>query len=196
MSASSRIPEEAALAVLHGARDSRDIVVTTMSTARDWMKLPQSPLDLVFVPSAMSHATSVGLGLAIAQPHRRVVVANGDGSMLMNLGSLVSIASSGARNIVVVLFDNGVYEVTGSQPTPGAHAVDFAAIAKGAGFASVFECDSLDAWKTQVQAILGAPGPTFAWLRVEAAANLPGPKSPGPARDRARRFIDALMSFP
>jgi len=187
-----RMPEQDALAVLHAARDPRDIVVTTMSTARDWMTLPQSPLDLVFVPSAMSHATSVGLGLALAQSQRRVIVANGDGSMLMNLGSLVSIASSGARNIVVVLFDNGVYEVTGAQPTPGSRAVDFAAIAKGSGFASVFTCNSLDAWKSGVQEILAAPGPAFAWLRVEAATNLAGPKSPGPARDRARRFIEAL----
>ena len=53
------------------------------------------PLDVVFVPSAMGHATSLGLGLALAQPNRRVIVCNGDGSMLMNLGSLVSI--SGAR---------------------------------------------------------------------------------------------------
>lgn len=192
MTGASRIPEQAALAVLHGARDSRDVVVTTMSTARDWMKLPQSPLDLVFVPSAMSHATSVGLGLALAQSQRRVIVANGDGSMLMNLGSLVSIASSGARNVVIVLFDNGVYEVTGAQPTPGAQAVDFAAIARGSGFTSVFTVDELDVWQMDVKHILAAAGPTFVWLRVEPATDLPGPKSPGPARERARRFIEAL----
>ena len=90
-----------------------------MSPARDWMTLPQQPLDVVFVPSAMGHATSIGLGLALAQPDRRVIVCNGDGSMLMNLGSLVSIAGAGATNLVVLVFDNGVYEVTGSQPTPG-----------------------------------------------------------------------------
>ena len=93
-------------------------MITTMSPARDWMTLPQQPLDVVFVPSAMGHATSVGLGLALAQPDRRVIVCNGDGSMLMNLGSLVSIAGAGATNLVVLVFDNGVYEVTGSQPTP------------------------------------------------------------------------------
>ena len=186
--------ERDALAVLHAARGERDIVVTTMSTARDWMALPPSPLDLVFVPSAMSHATSVGLGLAIAQPGRRVIVANGDGSMLMNLGSLVSIASSGATNIVVILFDNGVYEVTGAQPTPGSHRVDFAAIARGAGFASVVEVDTLERWRSDVQKLLMAPGPVFIWLRVSPELTLPGPKSPGPARDRARRLIEALES--
>ena len=65
------------------------------------MTMPQGPLDVVFVPSAMGHATSLGLGLALAKPDRRVIVCNGDGSMLMNLGSLVSIAGSGATNLTV-----------------------------------------------------------------------------------------------
>jgi thiamine pyrophosphate-dependent acetolactate synthase large subunit-like protein len=186
------MPEQDALALLHAARGERDVVVTTMSTARDWMKLPQSPLDLVFVPSAMSHATSVGLGLALAQPNRRVIVANGDGSMLMNLGSLVSIAAAGAPNIVVVLFDNGVYEVTGAQATAGSRTVDFAAIAKGAGFSSVFQFETLESWRDNIEKTLNAAGPSFVWLTVEPASDMSGPKSPGPARDRAKRFIDAL----
>src|SRR4051812_38947761 len=156
-----------AITVLHAARKARDVVVTTMTPARDWMTLPQQPLDLVFVPSAMGHATSIGLGLALAQPDRRVIVANGDGSMLMNLGSLVTIAASGARNLAIVLFDNGVYEVTGSQPTPGAGAVDFPAIARGAGFPSVFDIDKIEDWRFACERILTAPGPVFAGLRVD-----------------------------
>jgi thiamine pyrophosphate-dependent acetolactate synthase large subunit-like protein len=96
-----------ALAVVHGARGERDIVITTMMPARDWMTMPQCPLDMVLVPSAMSHATSMGLGLALAQPDRNVIVCNGDGSMLMNLGSLVSIAGAGVGNIMVIVFANG-----------------------------------------------------------------------------------------
>ncbi len=187
-----RMPEQDALGLLHAARGERDVVVTTMSTARDWMTLPQSPLDLVFVPSAMSHATSVGLGLALAQPNRRVIVANGDGSMLMNLGSLVSIAAAGAPNMVVVLFDNGVYEVTGAQLTAGSRRVDFGAIAKGAGFPSVFQFETLDAWRDDIQRTLNAAGPVFVWLSVEPVSGIPGPRSPGPARDRATRLRDAL----
>ncbi|MEO6877885.1 MAG: thiamine pyrophosphate-dependent enzyme [Gemmatimonadaceae bacterium] len=189
---SHRMPEQDALALLHAARGERDVVVTTMSTARDWMTLPQSPLDLVFVPSAMSHATSVGLGLALAQPNRRVIVANGDGSMLMNLGSLVSIAAAGAPNMVVVLFDNGVYEVTGAQLTAGSRGVDFGAIAKGAGFTSVFQFDTLSAWRRDIHKTLNAAGPGFVWLSVEPVSGIPGPRSPGPARDRAKRLKDAL----
>src|SRR5215470_14482240 len=160
----ARMNAKDALAVVHAARDARDVVVTTMTPARDWMTMPQTPLDLVLVPSAMSHATSMGLGIALAQPDRRVIVCNGDGSMLMNLGSLLSIAEARATNLVVVVFDNGVYEVTGAQPVPAANAVDFAAIARGAGFPSVHEFTELEAWRGRVERILKDAGPTFVWL--------------------------------
>src|SRR4051812_44719417 len=98
----------AALETLRRECRPSDVVVTTMATALDWMILGTGPLDLVFVPSAMGHATSIGLGLALAQPRRRVFVCNGDGSMLMNLGSLVTIAAAAPPNLTVLLFDNGV----------------------------------------------------------------------------------------
>lgn len=181
-----------ALAVVHGARRARDIVITTMMPARDWMTMPQSPLDLVLVPSAMSHATSMGLGLALAQPDRTVIVCNGDGSMLMNLGSFVSIASSGVTNMVVIVFDNGSYEVTGSQPVPGSGRVDYAAIAKASGFADCAGFTELDAWRDAAAALIERPGPSLVVLRVEPVVGLPGPKSPGPAGERAKRFMQAI----
>jgi thiamine pyrophosphate-dependent acetolactate synthase large subunit-like protein len=183
-----------ALAAVHGARAAGDVVVTTMTPARDWMTMPQHPLDLVLVPSAMGHATSIGLGLALAQPERRVIVCNGDGSMLMNLGSLVSITAARATNMVVLVFDNGVYEVTGAQPIPSPGVIDFVSIARGSGFASVFEHSNLDAWRAEVEQILNAPGPTLALLHVDAVIGIPGPRSPGPAADRARRFSEALAN--
>jgi phosphonopyruvate decarboxylase len=187
------MPPKEALAAVHACRAESDVVITTMATARDWMTMPQRALDIVFVPSAMSHSTSLGLGIALAQPERRVIVCNGDGSMLMNLGSLVSIAGSGATNVVVLLFDNGVYEVTGAQPTPASNGVDFAAIARGAGFTSVFEFDALHEWQRHIASVLAAPGPVFVWLRVEATLGIPGPRSPGPAGERARRLMNALI---
>jgi len=181
-----------ALAVVHRARTSRDIVITTMTPARDWMQLGMCDLDMVLVPSAMGHATSMGLGLALAQPDRRVIVCNGDGSMLMNLGSLVSIVNAGPSNLVVLVFDNGTYEVTGSQPVPGAGTVDYAAVARGCGFRSVFEFSNDDEWRNDAARIIAAEGPTFAWLKIEAVYGVPGPKSPGPASARARRFMAAI----
>jgi len=189
----TRFVAKDALIALHSARDERDVVITTMSPARDWLTLtPQSPLDVVFVPSAMGHATSLGLGLALAQPDRRVIVCNGDGSMLMNLGSLVTIVGAGATNVIVLVFQNRVYEVTGAQPMPA--NPDFAAIARGSGFESVFEFSDSDEWASMINDVLDAPGPVFAVLNVAPDVGIPGPKSPGPAGERARRLLDALRS--
>lgn len=181
-----------AIAAVHAARGPRDVVITTMTPARDWMLLPHHPLDMVLVPSAMGSAPSMGLGLALAQPDRRVIVCNGDGSMLMNLGSLVSIVSAGVTNLVLVVFVNGTYEVTGAQPVPGAGVVDYAAVARAAGFQSVRAYASIETWKVDVRRVIEAPGPTFISLAVEPVHGQPGPKSPGPARERAKRFMEAV----
>ncbi len=204
MSGSSRrMPAAEALRVLHALRRPDDVVLTTMGTARDWMALGAGPLDLVFVPSAMGHGTSFGLGLALARPDRRVVVCNGDGSMLMNLGSLVSISAAAPPNLHLVVFDNGVYEVTGAQPTPGAGAgradrtsVDFAAMARACGFTAVRHFDDLAAWRDQAGGILDSTGPGFITLDVAPVPGIPGPRSPGPAPERVRRFMESLGPRP
>jgi len=190
----TRMSAKDALAAVHATRGPREIVITTMTPARDWMLLPQHPLDLVLVPSAMGSAPSMGLGLALAQPNRRVIVCNGDGSMLMNLGSLVSIVNARATNFAVIVFVNGTYEVTGSQPVPGAGVVDYAALARAAGLESVHAYASIDDWRSDVRKVLETTGPTFVALAVEPVHGQPGPKSPGPARERARRFMQALRA--
>ena len=195
----SSMPLRGAIAALHAARRSDDVVVTTMGAAREWMALGTQPLDVVFVPSSMGQATSLGLGLALARPDRRVVVANGDGSMLMNLGSLVTIAAAAPSNLVVILLANGVYEVTGAQPIPGAATarstgtnVDFVAMARASGFHAVFRFTELAEWIAELPAVLAAPGPVFAVVDVAPVPSAPGPRSPGPAAGRARAFMAAL----
>jgi thiamine pyrophosphate-dependent acetolactate synthase large subunit-like protein len=149
----------------------------------------------------MGHATSIGLGIALAQPKRRVIVCNGDGSMLMNLGSLVTITAAAPSNLVVIVLDNGVYEVTGAEPTPGSaagrhsgRAVDLTAIARGSGFESVHHFTGAEEWERDVEHVLGSRGPVFAVLDVEAVPGRAGPKSPGPAAQRAQAFMRALRS--
>jgi sulfopyruvate decarboxylase subunit beta len=194
----------AALRALHAARREQDVVIPTMGAAREWMALgPAHPLDFVLVPSAMGHATSVGLGLALAQPDRRVIVVNGDGSMLMNLGSLITITAENPSNLLVVVCDNGVYEVTGAQPTPAApagrtrtDAIDFEALARACGFQSAASFARLDLWINSLPGLLQAPGPAFAVLKVLPSAEHRGPRSPGPAPDRARKFMAAIEKRP
>ncbi|HEV3340751.1 MAG TPA: thiamine pyrophosphate-dependent enzyme, partial [Pirellulales bacterium] len=94
-----------------------EIVVATMGSAREWPKLSAHALDFHYLPSAMGQAPLLGLGLALAQPSREVIVFNGDGCTLMNLGCLVTIAAGGATNLSLIVLENGIYEVTGGQPT-------------------------------------------------------------------------------
>jgi sulfopyruvate decarboxylase subunit beta len=194
------MPLVGALEALRAARRDDEIVIPTMGNAREWMKLGKPhPLDFILVPSAMGHGTSIGLGLALARPDRRVIVCSGDGSLLMNLGSLASIVAAAATNLVVVVFDNGVYEVTGQQPTAGAAAgrggrpgVDFVALARASGFDTVYRFADAEQWATSLRGVLDARGPTFIALDIEPVAGGTAPHSPGPAPARARAFMDAL----
>jgi sulfopyruvate decarboxylase subunit beta len=186
------MPVAEALAVLAGLRTD-EIVVTTMGAAREWPKLSHHPLDFHYLPSAMGQAPMLGLGLALARSPREVIVLNGDGSMLMNLGSLVTIAASGAQNLTLVVLENGIYEVTGGQTTAAAASaapVDLAAIARGAGIASAAMFDDLDHWRADAAAVLSAPGPRFVVLRVAPAGasyQLPPPPSMSEQVERLMR---------
>ena len=168
MNCQARMPLPAALDVLAELRQDDQVLVGCMGASREWLKLAPHRLDFHHVPSAMGATAPLALGIALAQPRRDVLLLIGDGSLLMNLGSLVTIAASGAKNITVVVVDNGVYEVTGGQKTPAhGNGVDFAAIARGAGMTSVFTFADLDAWRQQACEALGSAGPRLIWLIVE-----------------------------
>jgi thiamine pyrophosphate-dependent acetolactate synthase large subunit-like protein len=197
----ARMPLRSAIAALHAARHADDVVITTMGAAREWMALGTSPLDFVFLPSSMGQATSLGLGIALARPDRRVIVANGDGSMLMNLGSLVTIAAAGPRNLVIIVLANGVYEVTGAQPLPGTQtaqspgaSVDFMGLARASGIRAVLRFADVADWTAKLPDVLRAEGPVFVLLDVAPVPGAPGPRSPGPGAVRARAFRDALAA--
>jgi sulfopyruvate decarboxylase subunit beta len=191
-----------ALVAVRRVRREDDVVITTMAAAKVWMQLWDGrphPLDFIFVPSCMGHATSFGLGIALAQPERRVIVCNGDGSMLMNLGSLVTITAAAPPNLVVIVLDNGVYEVTGAEPTAGSaagrksgRAVDFMAIARGSGFETLHHFTDASEWASNVERVLSAKGPVFVLLDIQAVPGRPGPRSPGPAAERAQAFMRAF----
>jgi thiamine pyrophosphate-dependent acetolactate synthase large subunit-like protein len=167
MAIQRRMPLLPALKVLADWRRDQ-IVVTTMGSAREWPKLSRHPLDFHYLPSAMGHAPMIALGLALAQPEREVLAFNGDGCMLMSLGCLVTIVASGAKNLSLVVLDNGIYEVTGGQTTAGAvAATDFAGMARAAGFSTVAHFDDLSRWQAAAAATLASPGPRFVCLAVE-----------------------------
>jgi phosphonopyruvate decarboxylase len=199
-SVGARMKLVGALEVLRAARRDDEIVITTMGSAREWMTLgAPHALDIVLVPSAMGHGTSIGMGLALARPRNRVIVCSGDGSLLMNLGSLASIVAARVPNLVVIVFDNGVYEVTGQQPTAAAapsrgdnNAADFCGIARACGFMSTYRFRDGAEWGEAARRVLDADGPTFVALDVEPVVGGMAPASPGPAAARAKAFMAAL----
>jgi len=114
----------------------------------------------------MGAAAMVGLGLALAQPKRRVIVATGDGEMLMALGALATIGAQRPRNLAIVVMDNELYSETGMQPTHTSRGVDLAGIAKAASFArtgTVYNLKQLEAW---VPRLYQSTGPVFLVAKV------------------------------
>ncbi len=185
------MPLAPALEVVRRLRTD-EIVVTTMGSAREWPRISKHPLDFHYIPSAMGQSPSLALGFALARPDRHVIAFTGDGSLLMNLGCLVTLAASGAKNLTLIVLDNGIYEVTGGQKTAGQAArVDFAGLATAAGIESVAMFDDLIDWQNGAAEVLKLPGPRVIVLVVEPVEDYLL-NVPGPMRERMERFKAAL----
>ena len=141
------------------------IVVYTMTVIKEWPLYSQSPRDF-YVGGAMGYASSVGLGFALAQPRTTVIVLDGDGSLLMNLGSLATIAAAKPANIIHILLENGLYELSGRVPVPGADTVSWPDLARGAGLRNVYEFDDLACFIEALPDIARETGPAFINLKV------------------------------
>jgi sulfopyruvate decarboxylase subunit beta len=172
-----------ALAVLAAHRGDK-VVITTMTAVGIWPELFDTALDFAYMPSAMGHGPGLALGLALACPGRGVIVVNGDGSMLMSLGSLVTLAAHPA-DVYLLIMDNALYEVTGGQRTAGTGRADFAALARASGIQRVYAFDNLPAWERGAAEALTGPGPVVVHLRVEGRL---GQKTPRPPRSMAEQI--------
>jgi phosphonopyruvate decarboxylase len=117
---------------------------------------------------AMGGAAALGLGLALAQPSRSVVVIAGDGEQLMGIGSLATIAAKQPRNLSIVVLDNGHFGETGMQRSHSSLGTDLVAVAKGFGIADAFTTDSLEGSDQVVRRILARDGVSFAQVFIEA----------------------------
>jgi sulfopyruvate decarboxylase subunit beta len=161
------MPVVNALQVLIDLRRNDQIVVTNQASARIWPKLSRNALDFHYNPSTMGGAIPLALGLAMAQPGRHVLVVSGDGALLMNLGSLVTVIGSGVTNLTLVVLENRLYEVTGGQKTPAAGTTaDFTGMARAAGFPNVATFDDLTNWQSRAATAISLPGPRFISLMV------------------------------
>jgi thiamine pyrophosphate-dependent acetolactate synthase large subunit-like protein len=116
---------------------------------------------------SMGLAVPIALGVALAQPARRVIALEGDGSLLMQLGALATVAMLRPKNLTILVMDNGIYQITGSQPTATAGSADLVAIARGAGLAqSAWAEDELD-FERLIGRALAADGPWLIAARID-----------------------------
>jgi phosphonopyruvate decarboxylase len=145
---------------------SDEIVVAVYQAAHEWIHISPSDLNYTFT-GAMGQGSSHALGLALGRPDKRVVVLDGDGSLLMNLGTLVTIAKAAPKNLIHCVCENGIYETNGSVPIPRAGVVSFSGFAKIAGYPKTYEFSDLSDWDRQLDNLLKEDGPIFVDLKVE-----------------------------
>jgi len=166
------------------------VVAGLGSTAWDITAAGDAPLSFPLW-GAMGNAAMIGLGLALAQPKRRVLVITGDGEMLMGLGSLATIGVRRPRNLSVVVVDNERYGETGMQATHTAAGVDLAKVALACGFRSARLLRKPGQLGSLRAAIHRAPGPHFAQVKV-VAEKIPlvlPPRDGGILKSRFRKAL-------
>lgn len=155
-----------AMGIIESYRDD-SVVIASQSARVPWLKVSQNPsLDILFAGS-MSKESSVGLGIALACPEKKVIVLSGDGELLMNLGTLVTIGNQAPDNFYHFVLYNGVYAFTGCQPLPGANRFRFEGFAKEAGYPSVHVFDDITAFRSRIESIINDKGPVFTCLKIE-----------------------------
>jgi thiamine pyrophosphate-dependent acetolactate synthase large subunit-like protein len=120
-----------------------------------------------YMLGSMGLAFPIALGVALAQPKRRVFALEGDGSLLMQMGCLSTIATLAPKNLTMIVMDNGVYQITGAQPTPAAAVADLVAIAAASGLSNSSWAADEDDFERLIERSLSADGPTLIGVRID-----------------------------
>jgi thiamine pyrophosphate-dependent acetolactate synthase large subunit-like protein len=150
-------------------KDRGDLLLVTGLGSTSWdAAAAGDQANNFYLWGGMGGAAMVGLGLALAQPKRRVLVITGDGEMLMGLGALATIAVAGPANLAVAVIDNERYGETGMQETHTGHGVDVAGMARAAGFKDARLVATATELEAAIPVLLAAPGPVFANIKVSA----------------------------
>jgi thiamine pyrophosphate-dependent acetolactate synthase large subunit-like protein len=168
------------------------IVIASGTAGRHWGDISTYQTRDVAMGGAMGQTTSGAFGLALGLPDEQIVLFDSEGALLMNLGILATIAGKKPKNFYHFLLDNECYATTGGQPVPNAREIDYAAMAKSAGYASTYHFDDLEQFANDVERILKEPGPVFVSIKVvPEVENLPMGRRPRrPGRSRAETIRD------
>lgn len=167
------------------------LVVAGLGTTNYDLFAVSDMAENVYMWGSMGLTASIGLGLALAQPQRRVLVVTGDGDMMMGIGSLATIAVQAPANLGILVMDNEVFEETGAQAGLTASGVDIAGIAAAAGFAETRMVRDEAEMEALPELLLKRPGPVIAVAKIRLAEDDPVyPSMDGPAL--ARRAREAI----
>ncbi len=142
---------------------------------------------------SMGQCSSIAMGIALARPDARVISLDGDGSMLMNLGLLCTVANDAPPNLSIVVWDNEVHQTTGGQPTATAFRSSLAGVARAAGIEKVLEPENEEELAAAFDRILSEDGPFFVQVKVDK-----GPAQGNMQRDLIAfkiRFMQALAAL-
>lgn len=179
---------------LLAARLTTEVVVSNLGQATfDMQRRADRGLNC-YTYGAMGQCSSIGLGIALARPDVRVICLDGDGSLLMNLGSLCTIATLQPRNYALVIWDNEVHMTTGGQPTATAFRSSFAGLARGAGVEKVIEPRGEAELVRAYERILSEDGPFV--VPVKIAKGQADGRADRDVVGHARRFQEALAALP
>jgi phosphonopyruvate decarboxylase len=157
------------VAMLAAERSGELVVSTTGYLSRELFNVDDQPLNF-YMQGSMGHAVSVGLGVALARPDRRVIVLDGDGALLMHLGSAAAVGHRAPSNLLHIVFNNGGYESTGGQPL-GAEGADFAAVASGLGYRRVYVVEQVEALRDTMRRLLNGTAPAMLIVRGVGSGN-------------------------
>ena len=165
----------------------KSIVAATGIVGSHWREVSTNQTRDVSLGGAMGQTTSAAFGLALGLPDEKIVLFDSEGALLMNLGVLATVAGKQPKNFVHFLLDNGCYATTGGQPVPNADNIDYAGLARAAGYANAYSFGDIEDFVTQVEGIMAETGPVFVAVKiVPEVESLPiGLRTSGPRRSRS-----------
>ncbi len=168
------------------------IVIPTGTSGRHWRTNSTNEKRDAALGGSMGQTTSACLGLALGLPNEKVCLFDSEGALLMNLGIMATIAGKQPKNFYHFLMDNECYATTGGQPVANAQNIDYAGLAKSAGYAATYHFDNLEDFTTNVGKILTQTGPVFISMKIKPEVeNEPiGRRVRVPARPRAQVISD------
>ena len=168
------------------------IVIPTGTSGRHWGDYTDNDKRDMNLGGAMGQTTSAALGLALSLPDEKVVLFDSEGALLMNLGIVATIAGKKPQNFFHFLLDNECYATTGGQPVPNAEEINYAGMAKEAGYSAAYSFEDLEDFATNIDQIMNETGPVFIAIKVvPLVVNEPiGRRERRPQKSRAQSITD------